>query len=151
MSVIAKIRRHQRPRARSVFGVLMLVWLNIVVQPCVLAAPAANMADVGAVHVHDARIVGDDSKRELDGKCPRCFDCGHDGCGELAFCDGPVVASAKSGQKVVDSDFSGLVAIHASWFAAAYPSASMDQSTITSIEPPLPTVSLSVRNCVYLK
>jgi len=109
MTVLATIRQQQHARGRSVLGLLLLMWLGIALQACVVAAPTADrpveqtghaeLLDDGTVHANHAAAH----------HCSHCLDCEHEGCADNSKCDRLVAVSTKSVFKLPDSGESGLV------------------------------------------
>lgn len=150
MAILSTLRRQQRRRARSVLGLLVLVWLNVALQSCAAAAPDTELSDnrpVRSEALHESR---DHSGNDPDHDCEQCLDCQHDSCSESSLCGGPVVVSTKVEIRLPDNtEFESTV-------AAMIDDLDLAASSLnTSLMRPeygvtAAAVPLTVRYCVYL-
>jgi hypothetical protein len=126
MTLLATLRQQQRIRARTVLGLLVVVWLNLALQACAATTQANDMPADRTVASHTLDPFGAHSGHAHGEQCPFCPGCEHDGRAEHGSCDSPVVAGTKA-------DISSLV---------------------TPVQPPFgvttAAVSLTKQYCVYL-
>lgn len=140
MSVLATLRLQQRTRARTVLGLLIVVWLNLTLQACAVGEQATELSD-------DRPAAGEvlDSTRDDSSHLPveRCAQ------KEPSFCDGPVVASTKAEALLPDnSEFKPTAAAAIDDVVAAVP-----PPTVPPLRPAYPVVAaavpLTIQYCVY--
>ena len=150
MTLLATLRHQQRIRARTVLGVLVVVWLNLTLQGCAAAAPANEMPADRTVATSTLDITPAHSGHTLPEQCPFCPGCEHDGCTERGSCDGPVAAGTKAETRLPETyQFESAVAV-------AIDDLNLAANTFDT-SPVRPTyrvataaVPLHIRNCVYL-
>ncbi len=150
MTVLATIRQQQHARGRSVLGLLLLMWLGIALQACVVAAPTADWPVDQTVHteLHDDGAMH--SNHVAARHCSHCLDCEHEGCADNSECDRLVAVSTKSAFKLPDNGEPGLVVAAA--FSRDRHSARINNRANEPLHQELvaPTAPLTIRHCVYL-
>ena len=102
MRFLATLRQLQRTRARTVLGLLVVVWLNLTLQGCAIAGPDTMPADrpVASSELEPSRSHSGHAQSE---QRPFCAGCEHERCIEGTPCDGPVAASIKAELRVPES------------------------------------------------
>lgn len=150
MTILATLRQQQRTRSRTVFGLLVVVWLNLTLQACATTTPATELSVDRPVASETLDSTRTHAGHASDKHCTYCLDCEHDRCAERSPCDRPVVGSTKAETRLPDNaQFESTVAVATNELLAA----------ISSPKPPLvrPTfrvaaapVPLTVQYCVYL-
>lgn len=102
MSHLAAIRKYPQSRTRTVLAVVVLAWLNVVLQPCIMAMPQlADAANV--VHSQFSSIPAQESiSGDQHEMCPHCGTIGS--CDQIGFanCDEFEAAKTKSSSKHLD-------------------------------------------------
>ena len=150
MTFLATLRHQQRTRARTVLGLLVVVWLNLTLQACVAAAPANEMpADrtVASFTLDSTRAHSGHTLPEQRQFCPGCE---HDGCTEGGSCASPVAAGTKAETRLPETyQFESPVAVAADDLVFAN-----DSPNISPVRPwdcvSAAAVPLTVQYCVYL-
>ncbi|HNP35825.1 MAG TPA: hypothetical protein PKK10_08225 [Woeseiaceae bacterium] len=143
--------RHSSPTTRTVFAVWILVWLNVVLQPCVMAASIVSTRAPDVAHQHHAQETdAAHGHARNHGDCPHCGlfgngDCAYGGCAE------PDVVKPSSGTELKDASSkpAALAVVAGSYWALAQRPIVTDD--IASAEPPPEGPPISIRYCVYLK
>lgn len=138
--------RHPSPTTRTVLAVWMLVWLNVVLQPCVMAASIVSIPAPDVAHQHNPQETdADHGHAKNHGDCPHCGLFGNGVCAE------PDVAKPSSGTELKDgsSKPATLAVVTGSYWALAQRPIVTD--VIASAEPPPEGPSIPIRYCVYLK
>ena len=150
MTILVTLRQQQRSRARTVLGLLVVVWLNLSLQACAVTVPATELSvdRPAASEVLDATRTH--SGHIADEHCTRNLDCEHDRCAERSSCDGPVVASTKAETRLSDNtEFESTVAVTIDDLdtAITFPNTSpvRPKYVVTAA-----AVPLTVQYCVYL-
>lgn len=103
MTLLATIRHQQRTPARTVLGLLVVVWLNLAPQTCTAASQTNEMTADRTVATSTLDLTAAHSGHTLPEQCPLCPGCGDDGCTESWSCDGPVLAGTKSETRLPDT------------------------------------------------
>ena len=150
MTILVTLRQQQRSRARTVLGLLVVVWLNLSLQACAVTVPATELSidRPAASEVLDAMRTH--SGHVADEHCTQNLDCEHDRCAERSLCDGPVVASTKAETRLTDNtEFESTVAVTIDDLVAAVtsPTAPPIRPAYRVVAAPVP---LTVQYCVYL-
>jgi len=150
MTILATLRLQQRTRARTVLGLLVVVWLNLSLQACTVTVPATELSVDRPVSGEVLDATRTHSGHVVDEHCTHCADCEHDRCTERSSCDGPVVASTKAESRLPDKfEFESTVAVRIDDLVAAVTS-----PTAPLIRPAYrvaaATVSFTLQFCVYL-
>ena len=149
MTLLSTLRHQQRTRARTVLGLLVVVWLNLTLQACA-AAPANVMpADrmVATSMLEPTQVHSGHAQPEHRPFCPGCE---HDGCTERGSCDPPVAAGTKAESRLPETDqFEAPVAVAIDDLGFA-----IDSPNISLVRPwdcvSAAAVPLTVQYCVYL-
>jgi len=134
MNLLRTLRKRRRPLAARILGMLGVVWLNMVLQPCVMAAET-NMS--------------------MPGPCPHCpapmsEDCGGGAANVCTYFDRVDYDGRILHRKVVKKVDYGFVTV------AALPAEHLHPATVCATGPPpdaelhLPAVPINVLHCVYL-
>ena len=150
MTILATLRQKQQTRARTVLGLLVVVWLNLTLQACATAVPATELSvdrPVESVVLEPTRT---HSGHVPDEHCTHCVDCGHDRCIERSSCEGPVVASTKAETRLPDKfELESTVAVVVNDFdtAITFPNTPPVRPKCGVTAAPVP---LTVQYCVYL-
>lgn len=149
MTILATLRHLQRTRARTVLGLLVVVWLNLTLQGCAIASPDTLLADrpVASGELDFSRTHSGHTQSEHRPFCP---DCEHERCTEGTPCDGLVVASTKAETRLPDNtEFELTVAVSIDDLVAAVtsPTAPLIRPAYRVAAAPVP---LTVQYCVYL-
>jgi hypothetical protein len=139
MNAIARIRNRQTSRARLVFTALVVGWANIILQPCVMAAPKNES---------DPAIAADHAGHALSDTCPHCGD---DVCVGTSGCDTSAVVNSKSAASLADSGTPTFAATRTTWIDATIQSRYVAFQYISTPEALPRPVSLTVVHCVFLK
>ena len=150
MTILASFRQQQRTRARTVLGLLVVVWLNLTLQACAAAAQADETPADRTVATNTLDHTRTHSGDALPEHCPFCPGCEHDGCTERGGCDGPVVAGTMADTRLPDNtEFESTVAVTIDDLVAAVisPTAPLIRPAYRVAAAPVP---LTVQYCVYL-
>ena len=150
MTTLATLRHLQRTRARTVLGLLVVVWLNLTLQACATAAPATELSVDRPVMSEALDSTRNHSGHAADQQCEHSVDCRHDGCTEPSSCDRPVVVSTKAETRLPDNtEFESTVAVTIDDLVAAVtsPTAPLIRPAYRVAAAPVP---LTVQYCVYL-
>jgi len=150
MTILATLRLQQRTRARTVLGLLVVVWLNLSLQACTVTVPATELSVdppaasevLDATRTHSGHVAAE--------HCTQNLDCEHDRCAERSLCDGPVVASTNAETRLPDNtEFESTVAVTIDDLVAAVtsPTAPPIRPAYRVVAAPVP---LTVQYCVYL-
>ena len=150
MTVLATFRHQQGTRARTVLGLLVVVWLNLTLQACAVAASANEMPADRTVATSTLDTTPAHSGHALSEQRPFCADCEHDGCTERGSCDPPVAAGTKAESRLPETDqFESPVAVAIDDLDFA-----IDSPNISRVRPwdcvSAAAVPLTVQYCVYL-
>ena len=150
MSLLATLRHQHRTRARTVLGLLVVVWLNLALQACAAAAPANVMPADRTVATSTLEATQVHSGHAQPEQRPFCPGCEHDGCTERGSCDPPVAAGTKAETRLPESDqFEFPVAVGIDYLEFA-----IDSPNISPVRPrdcvSAAAVPLHIRHCVYL-
>ena len=150
MTVLATLRHHQRTRARTVLGLLVVVWLNLMLQACAAAAPADEMPADRTVATSTLESTQVHSGHAQPGQRPFCTGCEHDGCTERGSCDGPVAAGTKAETRLPETDqFDSTAAVAVDDLDPAL--TALDNSPVRpTYRAVAAAVPLHIRYCVYL-
>jgi hypothetical protein len=151
MNRLNTFRNPSAPRTRIVLAALALGWLNLVLQPCVLAAPHSNLSDGGTAGqtIHDGHLVHDESNIAQHDQ--RCSHCGESDCFAVAGCED--LGATKSDMQIKSAK------------PGTEPGAAFRSTTVCDLDEPgcrdslrhstsmrnHQPVALSVLYCVYLK
>ena len=151
MNLLVTLRHQQRTRARTMLGLLVVVWLNLALQACASAAPANDMpADRTAV-TNSLDLHSTHSGHAQPEQCPSCPDCENDGCAEQGSCDDPVVAGTTAETRLPDLDESQRIAAAAgNDFQVVFDSGLTSPNKHGSVGVAAASVSLHIHYCVYL-
>jgi len=150
MTFLATLRQRQQTRARTVLGLLVVVWLNLTLQACATTAPATELSVDRPVASETLDSTRTHSGHASDERCTHCADCEHDRCTESSSSDGPVVASTKAESRLFDNtEFESTVAVTIDDLVAAVtsPTAPLIRPAYSIAAAPVP---LTVQYCVYL-
>lgn len=150
MTLLATLRQQQRIRARTVLGLLVVVWLNLALQACAVTTQANDMPADRTVASHTLDPFGAHSGHAHGEQCPFCPGCEHDGRAEHGSCDSPVVAGTKADTRLPDShELEPIAAAVDGEYEAT-----LISSLVTPVQPPFgvttAAVSLTKQYCVYL-
>jgi hypothetical protein len=146
MNFLATLRHQQRTQARTVLGLLVVVWLNLTLQGCATASPDTLLVDrpVASSELDFPRTHSSHAQPE---QCPFCE---HERCTEGTPCDGPVTAGTKAETRLFEThEFESTAA------------ASIDDLDLAVISPNIclvrpknrvtaAAVPLHIQHCVYL-
>ena len=150
MTFLATLRHQQRTRARTVLSLLVVVWLNLTLQACAVAAPANDMPADRAVVTSTLDSTQAHSGHSLPEHRQFCPGCEHDGCTEHGSCDGPVAAGTKAETRLPETtQFESTVAVAVDDLDLAVnsPNRSLMRPRYRVTAAAVP---LHIRHCVYL-
>ena len=150
MTFLATLRQLQRTRARTVLGLLVVVWLNLTLQACAGAAPASDMPADRTVATNTVDQTSTHSGHALPEHCPFCQGCDYDGCAEHGCCDSPVAAGTKAEFRLPENhEFESTAAV-----AVDDPDLAVNTPDTSPVRPSYRVVAaavpLHIQYCVYL-
>lgn len=151
MRSITTIRKRKRPWTWTVLAAFMLVSLNVVLQPCLMAMPLSDATAESPAHHQDSPSTTDHGSHDEHADCPHCVVFGDSGCADGGACGEPNVVQTSGSVQLKDSPTKLMPML-----PKPYPSWNTVQLThIAPIQfrekPPPPGPSLMIRYCVYLK
>ena len=149
MTFLATLRQLQRTRARTVLGLLVVVWLNLTLQGCAIASPDTLPADrpVASSELDPSRTHSGHAQPE---QRPFCTGCEHERCTEGTPCDGPVAAGTKAEVRLPETsefEFTAAVAVDDLDLAVNTLDTSPVRPRYRAVAAAVP---LHIQNCVYL-
>ena len=149
MTFLATLRHQQRTRARTVLALLVVVWLNLLLQGCAIASPGTPPADrpVASSELDSSRTHSGHTQPE---RRPFCTGCEHERCTEGTPCDGPVAAGTKAETRLPEtSEFESTVAVTVGDLDLAVNTLDMSpmRPTYRAVASAVP---LNIQYCVYL-
>ena len=150
MTILATLRHQQRTRARTVLGLLVVVWLNLTLQACAVSAPVDESPADRTVVTNTLDLTHAHSDHALPEHRQFCPGCEHDGCTERGSCDGPVAAGTKAETRLPETtQFESTVAVAVDDLDLA-----VNSPNRSLMRPPYrvtaAAVPLHIRHCVYL-
>ena len=146
MNAIAKIRTYQTSRARLLLAALVIGWINVILQPCVMAAPQHGQ-DMFAVHSGLA-LYEYTADTEMGNTCPHCGD---DVCVGTSGCEPDVAVNSKSAPSPADSGVSIIAVTRTAWIDDRIQSRDARFQFVPTPEALPRPVPLTVVYCVFLK
>ena len=150
MTLLATLRHQQRTRARTVLGLLVVVWLNLTLQACAAAASVNEMPADRMVATSSLEATQAHSGHAQPEHRPFCPGCEHDGCTERESSDPPVAAGTKAENRLPGTDqFEYPLAVGIDYLDFA-----VDSPNIFPVRPwdcvTAAAVPLHIQHCVYL-
>ena len=161
MTGLSTIRSKMRTRGRLVLSVIVIAWMNVTLQPCLMAMELSpnDFATISASSVHDGHQGHSANVADHeDQACPHCPpSTSHDSnsCAVTTLTDCDILPEAKPGERILKVDMSDAFGdVHANYHYCG-----LDQSltalvvvTPDSLKPTFVVgPSISIRNCVFLK
>lgn len=150
MSLITTLRQRRRLRARTVLAAFMLVWLNVVLQPCVMAMPVSDVASDQLAHQHESQSKAAHGQHDEHDDCPHCAVFGAVNCGEGDGCDEPDVVQSNGTIKLKDTTPRLMAVLPVPDLALHTGQLLRAASILPRAAPPPPGPAISIRYCVYL-
>ena len=150
MTILSTMRQHQRRRARSVLGLLVMVWVGATLQACAMSAPVTELPVERPVHIGTQHISSHLSDHAPEHECAQCLDCRNNDCVEPSLCEEPVAVNTKADTRLTDNpEINTAAAVMIDDLDLAVSSAN------TPLVRPMyrvtaAAVPLSVQYCVYL-
>lgn len=148
MNAVAGIRNYQTSRARLVLTALVVGWANVILQPCVMAAPQhESQPAISAGHSGHA-LYDDQVSTDTSDICPHCGD---DVCVGTSGCDARAAVNSKGAVSLADTGTVILAVARAAWNDDAIQSRYTEFQFIPTPEALPRPVPLTVVHCVFLK
>ena len=151
MSLISTLRANQRPWARTVLAMVALVWLNLALQPCVMAATVTENSSEYSHHQEEGHAATHPKQHESQHHCPHCAVVNHGKCADGNVCGEPDVVQPSSPTELKDNSAKLMAMLPALYGASKTVPRSTLPDITTRAVPPSSGLSLSIRYCVYLK
>ena len=151
MSLISTKRANQNPWARTVLAMFALVWLNLALLPCVMAATAAENGSEYSHYQQEGHTAAEPRQHESQHYCPHCAVVNHGNCPDGSVCGEPDVVQPRSTTILKDNSPKLMPMLPAFCGTSERVPRTPPPDIITSALPLPSGLSLSIRYCVYLK